>query len=115
MMDKFTKAMKYVRSHADDVDAYMQLAEEAAELSAATAKMARYIKGTNPTGISDSSDITNRVEEETGDTLVCLLVCHLIESPGKVPIAVEDWMEYKMTRWAGRLSEQEKVWWEDEC
>ena len=113
MMDKFTKAMKYVRSHADDVDAYMQLAEEAAELAAIAAKMARYLKGTSPCPVPPDV-LADRVAEETGDTLVCLLVCHLIELPGKVPSTVENWMKYKMSRWANRLSEEEEKWWKEQ-
>lgn len=49
---------------------WMQLAEEAAELSQAAAKMARYIHGTNPVA-KDEIELRADVIEEYMDVLNC--------------------------------------------
>lgn len=48
----------------------MQLAEEAAELSQAAAKMARYLHGTNPVGKSEV-EIRANIIEEYADVINC--------------------------------------------
>lgn len=57
---------------------WMQLAEEASELSQAAAKMARLIHGTNPIGGADEKDyktleveLRSHVDEELADVALC--------------------------------------------
>lgn len=49
---------------------WMQLAEEAAELSRAAAKMARYLHGTNPVAKSET-EIRADIIEEYADVINC--------------------------------------------
>ena len=73
---------------------WMQLAEEAAELSQAAAKMARYLHGTNPVA-KDEVEIRAGIVEEYADVLNCAR--HLI-----IPID-ENVICVKNYRWRKRL------------
>lgn len=78
---------------------YMQLAEEAAELSQAAAKMARYLHGTNPVA-KEKYEIMWDIVEEYADVINCAR--HL-----EVPIN-EKIISEKNARWRWRLGIEEK-------
>lgn len=71
-------------------DLYEQLAEEATELAKACLKMARRLRGTNPTPLSED-EISKMITEEFTDVLNVSSVLHL-------EIAHE-----KLSRWDDRL------------
>lgn len=76
---------------------WMQLAEEAAELSQAAAKMARYLHGTNPVAKSEF-EIQVSIIEEYADVINCAR--HLA-----IPIN-ENLIYAKNRRWRERLKEK---------
>jgi hypothetical protein len=74
-----------------------QLAEEAAELAQAANKMARIIRGTNPTPKTRHAAAMNLVEEFTD-----------VMNVGRRVLDIQpDWMigDYKLYRWKKRLEE----------
>ena len=75
---------------------WLQLAEEASELSQAACKMARYLHGTNPVAKSETS-IRSDIIEEFADVINCAR--HLA-----IPIS-EDVIDYKNHRWINRIEE----------
>lgn len=75
-------------------DLYCQLAEEAAELAQAANKMARIIRGSNPTPKNESEVYKNVVEEFTDVFSVASVL----------DIHVDDLiLNYKLRRWSQRL------------
>lgn len=90
-----------------DEAAWMQFAEEAAELSKACMKVARFIHGTNPVyadGVSVSSGNEDKlyrdVEEELADVMLCSSVTG---TSVDWDLAIE-----KLDRWCTRLGVKEK-------
>lgn len=82
---------------------YMQLAEEAAELSQAASKIARFLHGTNPVANPDELDkrelkvdLLSDVIEEYMDVLN---VCEILEVPRHVGV-----IRVKRDRWIARLN-----------
>ena len=78
-----------------------QLAEEAAEVAQAALKMARIIRGENPTP-KTSCEAAEALEEEMADVIVCMRVLEI----GSIVIDVENVekiAEIKMKRWLDRL------------
>lgn len=73
---------------------WMQLAEEAAELSQAAAKMARFWHATNPT-MMEELDIRKNVIEEYSDVVNCARHLH-------IPVS-ERLIAAKNIRWRQRL------------
>lgn len=73
---------------------WLQLAEEASELSQAACKMARYLHRTNPVARSETS-IRSDVIEEFSDVINCAR--HLA-----IPIN-EELIDYKNHRWINRI------------
>lgn len=73
---------------------WLQLAEEASELSQAACKMARYLHGTNPVAKSETS-IRSDIIEEFSDVLNCAR--HLA-----IPIH-EEIINNKNCRWISRI------------
>lgn len=73
---------------------WLQLAEEASELSQAACKMARYLHGTNPVAKSET-EIRSDIIEEFADVLNCAR--HLA-----IPIH-EDLVNHKNHRWISRI------------
>lgn len=73
---------------------WLQLAEEASELSQAACKMARYLHRTNPVARSETS-IRSDVIEEFSDVINCAR--HLA-----IPIH-EELIDYKNHRWINRI------------
>lgn len=77
--------------------AFMQLAEEAAELSQAAAKMARYLHGTNPTEMTEQQIRQNIIEEYSDVMLVARML--VVPYSDKV-------MDAKLVRWKQRIEAQ---------
>lgn len=77
---------------------WMQLAEEAAELSQAAAKMARYLHGTNPVA-KNEIELRADILEEYADVINCAQ--HLA-----IPIH-NNLIYAKNRRWRERLKEKE--------
>ena len=75
---------------------WLQLAEEASELSQAACKMARYLHGTNPVAKSETL-IRSDIVEEFSDVINCAR--HLA-----IPIH-EGLSDYKNSRWMHRIEE----------
>lgn len=75
---------------------WLQLAEEAAELSQAACKMARYLHGTNPVGKSETM-IRADIIGEFSDVINCARRL-------AIPIN-EDFIRYKNERWIRRIEE----------
>lgn len=75
---------------------WLQLAEEASELSQAACKMARYLHGTNPVAKSETL-IRSDIVEEFSDVINCAR--HLA-----IPIH-EELIDYKNSRWMHRIEE----------
>ena len=80
-------------------DLYEQLAEEAAELAQAANKMARAMRGTNPTPKSEMEAYHSVIEEYTD----------VINVAGNILDILPDWSicNYKLHRWNKRLEETE--------
>lgn len=85
-----------IRDFLEPADCFLQLAEEAAELAAASAKMARILNGANPSPKS-KIEVYNAVNEELADVIVVTTVL-------KLDIDY-DFMAWKVARWAKRLEE----------
>lgn len=82
-------------------DLYEQLAEEAAELAQAANKMARVIRGNNPTPKSEKEAYDNLVEEYSD-----------VVSVGTNILDIHpDWLvvDYKLYRWCKRLESSASV------
>lgn len=75
-------------------DLYEQLAEEATELAKACLKMARRLRGTNPTPLSEE-EISKMITEEFTDVLNVAYVLHLESDP--------EIAHTKLSRWDNRL------------
>lgn len=76
-------------------DLYEQLAEEAAELAQAANKMARVLRGTNPTPKTEEEARNNLIEEYTD-----------VVSVGTNILDIHpDWLigDYKLYRWRNRI------------
>ena len=77
-----------------------QTAEECSELAQACLKMARYMRGENPT-TKKEFEITANLEEEMADVLIC--IDELYESFSK--FNVDNWIEIKKSRLGDRFSD----------
>lgn len=91
-----------IRNSIGDEACWMQLAEEASELSQAAAKMARYLHATNP--VANPYDLNDKdlkaqllsdVIEEYMDVVNC---CEILEVPEH-----RDVIRFKRNRWIGRI------------
>ena len=101
--------LEIIQKTVSQEDKVLQLAEEAAELSAAASKHARVLKGSNPTPMSSVS-AWNRMLEEIGDVLVCLLALRYTSSDITLTDLIDpDIVEFivmKTRRWARRIEER---------
>lgn len=85
----------YIRNTLSDAALYEQLAEECCEFAHACQKMARFLRGENPTPLT-VNDIDGMIEEEYTDVM---LVSNILG------LNVDYDVYYKKTdRWAERLS-----------
>lgn len=98
MMPTSKEHVEYIKTHIPSPDIYEQLAEEAAELSQAANKMARVLRGVNPTPKSER-EVYSDVVEEYSD--VVNVACNILNIH-------PDWLvtDYKLYRWAKRLEEK---------
>lgn len=78
-----------------------QLAEEAAELAQSALKVARIIRGRNPTPVT-LPDALDSLTEEIGDVRLCISVLESADGWEFDTEAVED---MKLLRWYNRLNE----------
>ena len=92
--------INYIKEKIPLPDLYAQLAEEAAELSQAASKMARYLRGVNPTPKTEQEVCSNLIEEYTD---VVTVACNILDIH-------PDWLvsDYKLYRWVKRLEEKEQ-------
>lgn len=83
-----------------------QLAEECAELGQAALKLARFLRGQNPTR-KTKREIQESLQEEVADVLLCI---ELIQKTGVVgsPGRIDEIMTGKYERWIDSLSEVKK-------
>lgn len=79
---------------------YEQLAEECTELAQASLKMARKLRGENPTP-KDENEIMTNIVEECSDVVGCLRIIGI--HPDKATMA------NKNERWVKRLKTMEEV------
>ena len=83
-----------------------QLGEEPCELGQASLKMARYIRGENPTP-KTAFDVTKDLVEEVSDVLVCI---EELKAAGFInDKTINAMKEIKRTRWYERLGGNENV------
>ena len=88
-----------VKNHVSKPDIYEQLAEEAAELAHAANKMARVLRGTNPTPKTEEEVMNNIIEEYSDVNLIAEDILEI------KPSALTK--NYKLYRWSRRLANME--------
>lgn len=82
-----------------------QLAEECAELAHASLKLARKIRGENPTS-KDIPELIENLEEESADVSLCM---YLLMKEGIIDVDICDQaMTDKTQRWIDRIKEEKK-------
>lgn len=81
-----------------------QLAEESAELSKAALKLARVIRGENPTPVS-YGEAVDSLTEETADVRNCLKV---LTDAFPISLNTENTEQEKMNRWLDRLEQNNR-------
>lgn len=90
--------LNYIDEHMPRAALYEMLAEEATELAQASLKMARAIRGENPTPVT-CMDAFNSLQEEWNDVYLAYLV---------LPLTTDYYsMRHKAARWIERLEEKE--------
>lgn len=88
-----------------------QCAEECSELAQACLKLARKLRGENPTP-KDESALYAALEEEIADVMLCLEHVKEITMNGmgitqyELECTLDDMGEYKLNRWYERLGEK---------
>ena len=87
---------EYIRKNLDRADIYGAIAEEAAELAAAGAKMERFLRQNNPTPVTFEKCL-GAVNDEFIDLL------NVCEALYMKPEAVDILRDAKITRWYNRL------------
>lgn len=88
--------------HMTDTSMLEGLAEEAAELAQAALKLARVIRGENPTPVTIEA-ARSRLTEETADVLLYLQV---VREHHRITLQeISEIMTVKRQRWAARLEE----------
>ena len=90
--------MEYIRSKLDENELLCQLAEEAAELSKAASKLARIVRGKNPTPVTKQEALDN-VFEELADVRVCMIALGYDKYDLDICLLMPD----KIKRWVERL------------
>lgn len=87
-----------IRDNLAETDMYLQLAEEASELSQAASKYIRVLRGNNPTPVTRHEAVEN-VLEEFADVLVCFEALFSTYQNDHVATVKAS----KASRWADRL------------
>ena len=88
----------FIKSHVSEADKYDQLAEEAAELAQAASKMARVIRGSNPTPNGKIEAMKDLIEEYTD---VFLIANDILDLAPNVLTRIS-----KLNRWRGRIGNE---------
>ena len=96
----------YICDHVSEPALFLQMAEEAAELSHAAMKMVRFINGDCPIGLSKEV-IANHIAEEMGDVMNCIDV--VTKANYIPPSEVLDSGEKKLIRWVNRINEKKQI------
>ena len=97
--------LEIIQKTVSETDKVLQLAEEAAELSAAASKYARILKGTNPTPMPGMT-AEDHLFEEIADVLVCLIMLnYAYPDTYKTQEGVVDYLILKTRRWALRIKD----------
>ena len=89
--------MGYMRDKIGDAAMYEQLAEECAELGQASLKMARILRGENPTPMTEDEASAMGLEE-AADVLNCMNEVGIFDRPELAQIAHEKLKRFK-ERW----------------
>lgn len=92
--NSISSEIDYIAKNLDDTDLFLQLAEEAAELSQACLKYVRAYRGNNPTKDSEEVYLKNIIEELT-DVHVCTYVLN-------IETDIDTYLN-KIHRWADRI------------
>lgn len=92
--NSISSEIDYIAKNLDDSDLFLQLAEEAAELSQACLKYVRAYRGNNPTKDSEEVYLKNIIEELT-DVHVCTYVLN-------IETDIDTYIN-KIHRWADRI------------
>lgn len=79
-----------------------QCAEECVELAHACLKMARILRGENPTPVNEETAI-KRINEESADVMVCINA--IVESGLLSYEAIDSEVMIKTDRWVNRIKE----------
>lgn len=90
---------EYVRDNLSEAAIWGQLAEEAAELAAAAAKVARVLRGENPTPVTEAV----AKEVAVAEWLDVLNVANVLDLKSDSTL-----QHYKMLRWHDRLADLAK-------
>lgn len=93
-IDSIESDINYIVDHLDSYDLFLQMAEEAAELSQACLKYVRAHKGNNPTKDSEDVYLKGIIEEFT-DVQVCADAIDITDD--------SDIHDSKIHRWADRI------------
>lgn len=96
-LEELRQYVQIIRDKTTIAGRLSQLAEEAAELSAAASKAARVIRGESPTPCT-LDECIEQVHEEIADVTTCMAVMHVNFEDNIEPISC-----YKLKRWAMRL------------
>ena len=116
MTEKDVRNMEWetvsINKNLPHVDVVLQIAEEAAELSAAAAKYVRVLRGINPSPVSCTKSC-EKTAEEIADVLVALNVFGAIRiDSANLRITVDsrilETMREKTARWAARIRESQR-------
>lgn len=86
------------------------LAEEAAELSAAASKLARIVRGENPTRVDRDTGYRWLIEEIADVRNALNVFCEGLPGHDRAHYEdeIDDWMQAKMTRWYRHLFREEE-------
>lgn len=98
-MGSWNENVGFVRKYVSQQDLYLQLAEEASELSQASSKYVRCLRNKNPTPVEASNAALN-VLTELHDVL---LVCKVLDLLKQNSDNLDDQERYKLQRWVDRI------------
>lgn len=97
----FDDELNFIEEHMTRASLYEMLAEEATELAQASLKMARILRGENPTPVG-AQDAYKSIEEELSDLYLVNRVLSL-----NIDYV---YMKYKAERWVKRLKKRGQEW-----
>lgn len=98
-INEYGKNLETVASQVSCAALFEQLAEESAELAQAALKMARVVRGENPTPVTKYDAMAGILEELSDVALVCEALDLKVDRQGRA-------MEKKLQRWVKRLQQK---------